>query len=299
MKMASMIGVCMALNAILQKVSAFSVPSSPWSPTTWQLTLNVGREPGSNFADKWGSSRLVIPVNVEVTSDIAPGKDSSFLGSHAYLLRPKGKATFINSEGLQSVEFGNGGWKTELPPGGGKGLATKLRMWIDVNTDATRNDITLARGERIYLEANCWREDELEIGCRAMKPYVAAYELAKRRVEAQVAHDTGDRRLDGTDPIQTIAAYKDMAELVADRDEKLRRLQNAELVYPRNADQIIEGPWPGAIEWFAIAPTSMTVKRRNSFLDEYHVIGTWAAKPVLKEGEYVEIEAETGRETPY
>lgn len=289
MKLATIIGVYTASNVVLLYVSAFSASSSPWSPKMWQLTLNVGREPGSSFADAWGSSRLVIPLKVEVTSDIAPEKDPSLLGSHAYLVRPEGDASIVNSQGVQSIKFGNGGWKTELPSGGGKGLATKLRMWIDLKTDATRNGITLAKGERIYLEANCWREDELEIGSKALKPYVAAYELAQRRLEDQVAHDTGDRRLDGIDPIKTIVAYKDMAELVADRDEKLRRLQNAELVYPRNADQIIQGPWPGALEWFAIAPTSMTVKRRKSFLDEYHVIGTWEAKPILKEGEYVEI----------
>lgn len=254
--------------------------------------------PGPDGSDYGGSSRLVLPFQVKITSDVSPEKDPTFRGNSAYLVCPESTATFINHDGLQTIEFGTGGWKLELPQGGGrKGLASKLRMWIDLKTDATRNDITLAAGERIYLEANCWREDELDIGSRALQPFLAAYQRAQQRVEAQVAHDTGDRRLDGTDPLGTIAAFTDMAKLVADRDEKLRRLQQAEQVYPRSPETIVEGPWPGAFEWLAIAPTSMTIKRRKAFLDEFHLIGSWEATPILNEDEYVEVEVGTRNES--
>lgn len=245
-----------------------------------------------------GSSRLVLPFQVRITSDVSPEKDPTFRGNSAYLLCPESEAVFVSHQGLQTIEFGTGGWKAELPTGGGRrGLASKLRMWIDLKSDAIRNDISIAAGERIYLEANCWREEELDIGSRALKPYLRAYQQAQQRVEAQVAHGTGDRRLDGIDALGTIAAFTDMAKLVADRDEKLRRLQQAELIFPRNAETIIEGPWPGAIEWLAIAPTSMMVKRRKAFLDEFHMIGTWEATPILSEDEYVEVDVGAHKES--
>lgn len=301
--MAWMLRCSLIIILLLDSALAFSASdsSSPWSSASWKLTLNVGREPGSE--GKWGASggRLVLPINIMIKSDISPERDAT--GGSAYLLCPEGESSFINSNGLQTVEFGTGGWKLELPPGGGKGLATKLRMWLDVKTEATRNDVTLKAGERIYLEAICWREEDLERGNRAIQPFIAAYEQAQQRLEAQVAHDTGDRRLDGNDPLATLAAYKDMVELVAYRDEKLRLLQKAELVYPRNPNEIPEGPWPGAIEWLAIAPTRMSVKRRKSFLDEYHEVGTWEATPILKEDEYEEVKQETrfenGKESLY
>jgi hypothetical protein len=288
-------GLAVIISSFQSASAAFSSSlPSPWSPTSWQLTLSIGRGPGPDTSIYGGSSRLVLPFQVKITSDVSPEKDPSLRGNVAYLVCPESTATFINHEGLQTIEFEAGGWKLELPPGGGRrGLASKLRMWVVLKTDAKRNDISLAAGERIYLEANCWREEELDIGSRALQPFLAAYQRAQQRVEAQVAHDTGDRRLDGTEPLGTIAAFTDMAKLVADRDEKLRRLQKAEQVYPRDPETIVEGPWPGAIEWLAIAPTSMTIKRRKAFLDEFHMIGTWEAKPILNEDDYEEVEVGT------
>ena len=184
----------------------------------------------------------------------------------------------------------------EYPSGGGRrGFATKLRMWIDVKTDASRNGVKLSAGERIYLEANCWREEEFEIGSQALKPYLDTFKQAQKQLEAQVAHDKGDRRLDGTDPLQTMAAYTDMAKLVAQRDEKWRQLQNAELVYPRNPDTIVEGPWPGDFDWLAISPTRITVKRRKAIMDEFLSIGSWEAQPILLDDDYVEVDMNTQR----
>jgi len=44
-------------------------------------------------------------------------------------------------------------------------------------------------------------------------------EYSKRMVEEQLNHVSGDRRLDGTDIIQTIEGYKDFVQLIKVRDD--------------------------------------------------------------------------------
>jgi hypothetical protein len=254
-----------------------SATRSVWASSSWQLTLVIKKE---------SKGSLVLSIPLTVSPDASPVQDGAFVSGTANQLKPEGKASFISQEGLQIVEFSMGGWKLLPPAGGRKGIASKLRMWLDLQTSCRRNDIQLSSGERLYLEANCWREDEFEIGRSAYQPYFTAYQLAQQKLEAQISHDTGDRRLDGTDPLQTLAAYSDVAKLVAQRDEKLRLLQEAELVYPRDVESIVEGPWPGATEWLFIDPTLLSIKRRKVFLDEYQTIGEWYAKPILQDDEF-------------
>eukprot|EP00957_Ditylum_brightwellii_P157611 11996134-Ditylum_brightwellii.AAC.1 len=116
-----------------------------------------------------------------------------------------------------------------LPPGGAKnGKASSLNFYLDILTKgASRNDVTIPT-ERIYFVANCWREKEFNIGRRSIEPIERSYRRAQQKLEKKLDHDTGDRRLDGTDALDTIAAYGDMAQLVQDRDDKLYKLKEAE-----------------------------------------------------------------------
>jgi hypothetical protein len=50
--------------------------------------------------------------------------------------------------------------------------------------------------------------------------------------------------------------------------------------YIPNAQELIEGPWPGQEEWLSISPVYVAVKRKKMLGDEFHVIGNWKAEPI-------------------
>jgi hypothetical protein len=281
------------LLILLALVSEATALSSPWAPASWRFTLNVGREVGTYMPEAWGASgaRLALPLEVTVTSDTLKGGDQdNVVGSGACALLVTGGTTFISSKGEESVDMSSGGgWKIEFPAGK-TGRAARLTFWLDVKEEAQRNDVTLP-AERIYFTANCWREQELDRGSRVIAPIVADYEQAQRLLKQKVAHDTGDRRLDGKDPIETLAAYKEMTELTLYRDEKLRLLREAERIYPKNPEKLPEGPWPGQEEWLSISPVYVAVKRKKMLGDEFHIIGSWKADPMgLDTDDYEEVE---------
>jgi len=269
----------LGFSILLFNAAAFSTDPSPWSPSKWRLILDIGRESGTDMPSNWGSSggRLVLPIDVLVESDACSSRDE-LVGSGALTIRPFETPTYINDRGEQEVSIKEGGWKIQLPPGK-KGHAATLQFWLDFETEASRNDVTLPAG-RIYFAANCWREEELIRGSRAIAPIVADYEEAQEAVEKQLSHETGDRRLDGTDPIETMIAYKDMTELIVYRDEMRRRLKDAERYLPRNADEIPKGHWPGATEVLSIAPAEMFTKRKNLFGEDFLLLGKWKATPL-------------------
>lgn len=227
----------------------------------------------------WGASggRLVLPVDVDIESEAACSQDE-MLGSGALKINPFEDSVYINEYGEQKVVVKEGGWKIALPPGR-RGHGASLQFWLDFETEGNKNDVELPMG-RVYFSANCWREEELERGKLAIAPLIADYEVAQQALEDQLSHETGDRRLDGTDPLKTIVAYKDMTELIVRRDEKLRKLKDAEKYLPRNADSLPQAAWPGGTEALAIAPVEMFIKRKRVFRDEFHIIGTWEATPV-------------------
>lgn len=247
--------------------------------------MNFGREASSEMPGEWGASgaRLALPVSVIVGSDAIPKHSIDPTignGAMSIELSNKGKSSaYINSKGEQAVEISDGGWKIDLPEGG-KGLASTLKICMDLHSELERNDVVVSP-DRLFLFAPCWREEEYRRGRAAMTPIVAAAEEAQRVLDAQLEHEGGDRRLDGNDPIDTIAAYKDMAQLVADRDEKKRRRREAEKVYPRESDDdTAMGHWPGSTELLAIGRGNVLIKRRRLFGEELLIIGRWSAVPV-------------------
>jgi hypothetical protein len=114
--------------------------------------------------------------------------------------------------------------------------------------------------------------------------------------------------LDGTDALETLQAYGDMAQLVLQRDLTRAEYQRALDDYPPavttgtgETDLVLpEGPWPGSDEWLTMGP-----KEQNPILvatpgkglfgaagGELKAIGTWTAKPVLSEEDYEYVDDE-------
>jgi len=260
---------------------------NPWSASEWMIRINFGKESSTEMPihPKWGESgaRLVLPVPVLIESDAIERKSiDTVIGNGAMLIKPTGfPVTYINLKGEQSVAIDDGGWKIDLPRDGGrKGLASTLKVCLDLRTKLERNDVIISP-DRLYLFAPCWREEEYRRGKTLLVPIVAAAQEAQRVVDEQLSHDSGDRRLDGIDPIETALAYKDMALLVADRDEMKRRRREAEKVYPRDKDKMILGAWPGTTEPLAIGRGMVLIKKKKLFGVELQVVGRWDAVPVV------------------
>jgi hypothetical protein len=194
--------------------------------------------------------------------------------------------TYITNEGQQTLDVSNGGWTMEFPTGGGQGRATQLKFWFTLQTDARKNDIFLEAGSVLCGQAICWREDEWEVGHNKMIPIVQLAEEAQSRLDQQLSHETGDRRLDGTDgPLETLQGYKAMAALVLDRDLKLQQKAKALKVYPPIDQDLPEGAWPGAVEWLSVSTSAnpLYVVRKTMLGEDYQLVGTFKATPVFSE----------------
>lgn len=285
-------------HAHIAAVYAFSAPNgnSPWKPASWQFVLNIGREASTTLPEGWGQSgaRLWLPLEISAQSDrLSDAEQDPLLGRGANRLTVVDEAaTYINEQGEQRVPIRSGGWKLRM--GRKKGYASFLRFWLDIGSNnsnsnnrgnnnpivAQKNDVTLQANERLYFAALCWRQTDYEIGRRKLQPILEAYQRAQAKVEQQVDHDSGDRRLDGTDALETLAAYKDMAGLTFDRDDKRRRLIEAQEYLPP-PEKLPLGNWPGSTELLAVQPMEIFVRRRQGILpgEDYHLIGNWKAKP--------------------
>lgn len=261
---------------------------SPWSPAEWRIQVNIGREEGTYMPESWAASgaRLFFPMDIMVTSDYKTEKDSEydFMGGNSMRLDVLEDPSFVNSQGEQFIGIREqGAWKLQMP----RGTAATLRFWIDVEqadelslgVGALRNDVTLP-AERIYFMSKCWREEDLKMAARQMKPFEIAAEAAQRRVDQQLSHETGDRRLDGTNPVETALGTMNMAKLVKDRDDRVRELLQAENKLPRNAETLRLGFWPGTNEKLAIGEGTIAIRKKVLFGDEFHILGKWQAIPI-------------------
>lgn len=299
------------------KASAFSAPNnSPWKSASWRLVLDIGRENPSNLPEEWGRSgaRLSFPLELLVESERLPEEQQDpLLGRGANRLRVVDEAsiTYITEQGEQRVpiQCNTGGWKLRL--GRTKGHASLLRFWLDIGSAgfgkkvaAQKKDVTLLANERLYFAAHCWREEDWKIGRRKIQPLAEAYERAQAKLEEKVDHEGGDRRLDGDDPLETLAAYKDMAGLTLDRDDKRRQLLDAQEYLPPPQD-IPLGNWPGSTELVALRPMEIFVKRKQGLIpkEDYHLVGSWEARPLNvipqfeeEEYEYYDDDEEEGEE---
>ena len=245
-----------------------------WDARSWRLTFDVGRTEGDeSMPDDWAASgaRMAFSVDVEVSSDDASSKDNE-VGRGACALRPLTEGEFVSGDGVQRVRVAEGGWRIDHND--------VLRCWLDVESAAARNDVSLAPG-RCYLEAAVWRSPaDLAAGRQKLAPLVADTRKAQDELERALDHNEGDRRLDGSDLIETAKAYGDVAGLVGKRDGALRRQREAELDLRLPATDPLFGRWPGAGEPVGLAPTRLYGLKESLFGDEHLALGTWRIRPV-------------------
>lgn len=279
-------------NLVITSLTAFASPSSPWAPAEWRLQLDVGREEGTWMPETWATSgaRLLFSVDVSIEAEGAEQRDAElkFMGPNANRVVVLEDATFVNQNGEQIIRIAEeGGWKVHFSRGSADGAASTCRLWIDLEANpdlpggqiaAIRNDVSLS-AERLYFMAQCWRETDFQKGKQRIKPLEQAAREAQERLERQLNHESGDRRLDGKDIVDTLAGSFSMAQLVMDRDNKLRDLREAERTLPGKLVSL-PGHWPGTTEPFVLARGTLAVKRKKLLREEFHIVGKWRAAPL-------------------
>jgi len=257
-----------------------ALATSPWSPSEWRMNVDIGREPGTSMPDEWAAqgSRLPFDLSLRVESDYADDQEEhAFMGKNALRLVVIEDPTFVTMDGEQVLSTAEeAAWKVQLPKS--KSSAGTLRFWIDLTETsegiaACRNDVELPSG-RLFFLAQCWREPALKKGGVRRKLEQESAEQLQQRINQQLSHENGDRRLDGTNPLETVQASIEMAALVKARNDRLDAIRSA----PPGKLQL--GHWPGHTDKMAIARGTVAVKKRLFFREEFQVVGKFSATPV-------------------
>lgn len=229
-------------------------------------------------------------------------------------------ATYINNKGEQRVQVSPGLWRNEPPtpilPSYTKilsGQSSSLRMYLKIVNSIERNTISFPEDQLLLLKSNTFRTSQFASGIQTLLPYQYAKEQSQQVLEEQLNHETGDRRLDGNDLLETIGGYKDIAALIIERDERRRRWKEVEGVLPKisgpsikiglaaTTEQLLNdekrwGIWPGDTELLTVergvvlAAVSAKEKKQSLFpwmqdsnVEEMVVVGKWSATPLFDE----------------
>lgn len=229
-------------------------------------------------------------------------------------------ASYINKNGQQNVQISSGLWRIEPPlpllpsftnilPG----QASTLRYHLTMCSPIERNTIYFPQDQLLLLQSNTFRSEQYTSGIQTILPYKYAKDRAQSQLEEQLNHETGDRRLDGNDILETLGGYKDIAELVMERDDKFRRWKEIEGVLPKvdssidtgrrvEINNLLEdekrwGIWPGDTELMTIergvilAVVAKRDEQKNigffpwmqdaGSVEETVVVGKWSALPMM------------------
>ncbi|KAL3779186.1 hypothetical protein HJC23_008057 [Cyclotella cryptica] len=88
------------------------------------------------------------------------------------------------------------------------GQASTLRFCLTLQTAIERNSIRFPQNQLLLLQCNTFREEQYETGVRTLLPYQYAKEKAQQKLDEQLNHESGDRRLDGKDLLPLLEGYK-------------------------------------------------------------------------------------------
>lgn len=230
---------------------------SPWSSGYWQLTLDFGideseRDNNSQLynllGEGWGlnDARLSLSFEILVNAETNSQENDSWLGG-----KPTGTietnsddcATYINNNGQQNVEISSGQWRIEPPmpllptyANALTGQASTLRFYLTMNTPIQRNSIIFPENQLLLLQSNAFRTEQYRDGIQTLLPYQYNKDRAQKNLDDQLDHETGDRRLDGNDVLETLGGMKDAAELVMERDKMRNKWLEVKDSLPKISD---------------------------------------------------------------
>ena len=117
----------------------------------------------------WAESgaRLLLDVDIDFTDVPSPTREQLVgpkdMTSVLKVCSGTGPSTFVSEFGEQKVTFTNGGWSIQRPTGNVKNAAGSLVkpegllcFWLDCENGATRRDVEIKSGTRIFFTTGVW-----------------------------------------------------------------------------------------------------------------------------------------------
>ena len=194
----------------------------------------------------------------------------------------------MSLQGEQKVVFGNGGWCVQRPVGAQPGSEGLLRFWLDCLSGATKGDVSISRGERIFFSTAVF-DDAISLAQMAEQraEVEAGLKDLKERQERRVAGEGGEGGVFAAIPgLAQIASFRD-----AVADEETRTRLETQAAFFERLPRLGEGPAA-----LAAGTGGLSVKRQmerpagplGPLIGErnvYHILGSFEAEPVsLLEG---------------
>ena len=276
---------------ILLLTKAFKDTSSlsPLAGTQWKLNLDVGLQPGSWMPKRypgWAESgaRLGLDIEVEFTSKkskigeslVGPKRDTYELA----VTSPQGSCSFVSERGQETVEFTMGGWCVQRPTdnirnAGGSLVkpAGLLRFWLDCPSGATRRDVVIMEGTRIYFTTGVWDDEDPNS--------VQSQDEEYRKVLADIQELTDStkeirKESESTSVFQNIMSFRNLVDNSKDFD----RLKALKEKYERELPPVGASVAPNGVQ---MAPTGSLVIKGNATPDwlpgsEYLILGTFQTR---------------------
>jgi hypothetical protein len=230
--------------------------------TAWRVGLNIGREANSVMPSDWAASgaRLAFHVDLQFAAAAASDASESLIGASnmqraVHII--KDSARFVDRQGEQIVQTGNGAW-CATPTGRGGEVA--LRFWLEFPDGAVRNDVNLPAG-RVFFTTGCWDAKLLRL-----------VESAHAQLTDELqALDASPGPAPGGNPLEAIQAGTRRAEE--------RELLMSKLSAVRSSLPGPSGVLDGDVGSLKVGRRGgLSVKRRGGLLDMdeiYPVIGTF------------------------
>lgn len=226
----------------------------------------------------WGASegRLILNTIVKFEEGIAteaeelvgPAKNTRVISAKG------GAATFVSFEGAQEVTFTSGGWCVQRTLGADKESEGLLRFWLDCPSGATKGDVTIDAGERIFFSTGVY-DDAAELKRLAEQRDA----LATSEADAEAQRRKLQKEADEGNLLAKVAAFR--AKVTAE-DERMT------LRYQRQFFERLPGLGlgPAAI---TVGPgqCGLSVKRQSGSpglfgrSSVYHILGRYEMEPLL------------------
>ena len=149
---------------LIQLRASPAVALSTLTGSSWRLKLDIGLEPGSYLAKSdWGASGGRLRFNVDVDFEETPTAVAEELvgplaGTRVLAVQSEG--SFVGFEGEKAVSFAGGGWCVQRGIGSSAESEGLLRFWLDCSSGASKGDVDVAAGERIFFSTGVWDDAE-------------------------------------------------------------------------------------------------------------------------------------------
>ena len=268
---------------MLVVIATMSLAPAGLVATTWRLSLNIGREKGTWMPAEWAASGARLALSWDVKFEESELEcfgererwlqrlpaESRAAGFVRRRLTSLSVPKYVDGGGEQLVAVSNLGAWVE---GGEETGKRALRFIVDFADGASRQDVSL-QPERLFFSTEYWPTGDLAMLRQRHD------DLAKEVDEVRQRRDAHDAEMDQAGALKKMLMMRQSVVLYDEQTLVSSRLADVDAELP---SELGTADWPDGPS-LANGGT-VCVKRKNAITkagEEYHVIGTFAARPCL------------------